>query len=89
MLSVYAIRYLVCFIVSFLLLIIYFSIKKPPYIVDEKYKIDKIDNISNISNIVSIKLLLVYSVLYSSIISLVFMVIGIIYQYYLSILFLK
>ena len=79
MLSVYAIRYLLCFIASFLLLILYFSITKPPYIMDEKYKID---NITNITSVISIKLLLVYSFLYSSIISLVFMVIGIIYQYY-------
>lgn len=77
MLSVYAIRYLLCFIVSFLLLILYFSITKPPYIIDEKYKID-----TNITSVISIKLLLVYSVFYSSIISLLFMVIGIIYQYY-------
>jgi len=79
MLSVYVIRYLLCFIVYFLLLILYFSITKPPYIIDEKYKID---NITNITSVISIKLLLVYSFLYSSIISLVFMVIGIIYQYY-------
>lgn len=71
--SLYATRSLICFILSFLILIIYFSLLKPEYILD-KNKYDRI----------SIRLILIYSLLFSSAIALGFMFLDIVYNYYFN-----
>ncbi len=75
MLSTYATRSLICFVSTFLLLIIYFSLSKPDYIMDT-------NNNNNNNNTISIRLLLIYSLLYSSAASLGFMFIDVVYHYY-------
>lgn len=72
-LSLYAARSLICFILSFLLIIIYFSLLKPEYILD-KTKYDTI----------SIKLILIYSLLFSTAIASGFMFLDIVYNYYFN-----
>ncbi len=74
MLSTYAIRSLICFVSIFLLLIIYFSLSKPDYI--KEYNKD------GTNSTISVRLLIIYSLLYSSGISLVFMAIDVLYHYY-------
>ena len=76
MLSIYAIRSLIYFVSSFLILILYFSLSKPDYVLEEKYK-DKVDN-----KVISIRLLLVYSFLYSIGLALGFIAIDMAYHYY-------
>lgn len=76
MLSIYATRSLMCFVTSFLALILYFSLSKPDYVLEEKYK-DKVND-----KVISIRLILIYSLLYSSGLALVFMAIDIGYHQY-------
>lgn len=71
--SLYATRSLICFIVSFIILIIYFTLVKPDTIIDKSK-----------DNRISIRLILIYSLLFSSAIALGFMFLDISYNYYLN-----
>ncbi len=62
---------MVIFIVSFILLLSYYAIKKPKYVLDK-----------NNNNVFSLRISLIYSLLFSSALSLCFIALDIIKQYY-------
>lgn len=70
--SLYTTRSLVCFTLSFLLLVLYLSFSKPDYVINTEK-----------DNELSARLVVIYSLLFSSSIALIFMTIDVIYHYYL------
>lgn len=71
--SLYVTRSLICFILSFIILVIYFGLEKPDSVLDKSK-----------NNLISIRLVLIYSLLFSSAIALGFMFLDILYNYYFS-----
>lgn len=70
--SLYTTRSLICFSLSFLLLLIYFSLEKPDYVINTEK-----------DNELSSRLVIIYSLIFSSSIALIFMTIDVVYHYYL------
>jgi len=78
-LSLYTTRSLISFVLSFLILLLYFSLMKPDYVKNTSSEA----SFPKGKDELSIRLIIIYALLFSSAIALGFMAVDVIYHYYL------